>query len=227
MKEGGPLTEPSQPYDPPQDTGAPDSVETDPVALNAAEDLDEDRLRVDPLEQGMDPPEHWSGVTKYGMTPWEEAHPRPLGDRLAEERPDPAAEPVLDAEPSEEAASDQQYAEETGISADVPGGSTAAEIREPLRTPGVETTGPDRAVGSEQQERLELDREVEPDGLDSSAWNRDDPDAAASSREPIQLAPVEGDGPPVDTEPDEVAVEAGPSPAAGPEQAALRVDDER
>jgi hypothetical protein len=66
-----PLTEPSQPYDPPQDTGAPDPVETDPAALNAAEDLDEDRLRVDPLEQGMDPPEHWSGVTKYGMTPWE------------------------------------------------------------------------------------------------------------------------------------------------------------
>nr|WP_318307300.1 hypothetical protein [Amycolatopsis sp. MEP2-6] len=221
------MTEPHQPYDPPQDTGAPDSVETDPAALNAAEDLDEDRLRVDPLEQGMDPPEHWTGVTKYGMTPWEEAHPRPLGERLAEERPDPAADVVLDAGPSEEDAVDQQYAAETGISADIPGGSMAAEIREPEETSEADVAGPDQALGSEQQERLELDRDPEPDGLDSPAWDRDDPDADASSREPIQLAPVEGDGPPVDTEPDEVAVDAGTVPAAGPEQAALRVEDQR
>jgi hypothetical protein len=221
------LTEPGQPYDAPQDTGAPDSVETDPAALNAAEDLDEDRLRVDPLEQGMDPPEHWSGVTKYGMTPWEEAHPRPLGERLAEERPDPAAEVVLDAEPSEEDATDQQYAQDTGISADVPGGSMAAEIREPPRPSEEDVSGPGQAVGSEQQERLELDRDPEPDGLDSRAWARDDPDAGASSRQPTQLRPVEGDGPPVDTEPDEVAVEAGSGPAAGPEQAALHIENER
>ena len=114
------------PYAPPQDPGAPDAAETDPVALNSAEDLDEDRLRVDPLEEGMDPPEHWSGVTKYGMTPWEQAHPRPLGERLAEERPDPAAE-----EATEEDAAVQEYAEDTGISADIAGGSMAAEIREP------------------------------------------------------------------------------------------------
>lgn len=50
------MTEPHQPYDPPQDTGAPDPVETDPAALNSAEDLDEDRLRQDPLEGAMDPP---------------------------------------------------------------------------------------------------------------------------------------------------------------------------
>ncbi|OXM63478.1 hypothetical protein [Amycolatopsis vastitatis] len=125
------MTEPNQPSDPPQDTGGPDAAETDPVALNSAEDLDEDRLRVDPLEEGMDPPEHWSGVTKYGMTPWEQAHPRPLGERLAEERPDPAAEaPVL----SEEDAAAQEYAEDTGTSADVAGGSMAAEFREPPGT---------------------------------------------------------------------------------------------
>jgi hypothetical protein len=34
----------------------PDSVESDPAALNSAADLDEDRLDVDPLEKGMDPP---------------------------------------------------------------------------------------------------------------------------------------------------------------------------
>jgi hypothetical protein len=27
-------------------------------------------------------------VDKYGMTPYEQAHPRPFGDRLAEEQPD-------------------------------------------------------------------------------------------------------------------------------------------
>lgn len=115
--------------------------ETDPAALSAAEDLDEDRLRVDPLEQGMDPPEHWSGVTKYGMTPWEEAHPRPLGERLAEERPDPAMEvtPVAGTPPEpeqpEEDATAQEYADDTGIAADIAGGSMAAEYREPPAGP--------------------------------------------------------------------------------------------
>ncbi|WP_433578403.1 hypothetical protein [Nocardia brasiliensis] len=95
------MTESGNTYDPPQDTGDPDAVETDPAALNSAEDLDEDRLRLDPQEAGMDPPEHWSGATKYGMTPWEESHPRPLAERLAEEQPDVApdsAQPVEDAE---------------------------------------------------------------------------------------------------------------------------------
>jgi hypothetical protein len=82
------VTDPRETYDPPQNTGAPDAVETDPAALNSAEDLDEDRLRQDPLEQGMDPPEHWSGVDKYGMTSAEQARARPLAERLAEEQPD-------------------------------------------------------------------------------------------------------------------------------------------
>lgn len=65
-----------------------DAVETDAHAGSSAEELDEDRLRLDPLEAGMDPPERWSGVDKYGMTPYEQAHPRGLTDRLAEEEPD-------------------------------------------------------------------------------------------------------------------------------------------
>ncbi|MEV6906911.1 hypothetical protein [Amycolatopsis sp. NPDC051071] len=138
------MTEPNQSYDPPQDTGAPDQVETDPAALNSAEDLDEDRIRTDPLEQGMDPPEHWSGVTKYGMTPREQATPAPLGDRLAEEQPDPAnaADPATgttgtDAEEVAPTLIDDQvdvgqdYAKENGIEADVAGGSMADEIRTP------------------------------------------------------------------------------------------------
>ena len=92
-------TEDLNSYSEPQATGSPDAVETDPAGLSSAEDLDEDRIRKDPLEAGMDPPEQWSGVTKYGMTPWEESHPRPLADRLAEEQPDvrpeqPPGEPV-------------------------------------------------------------------------------------------------------------------------------------
>jgi hypothetical protein len=79
---------------PPQDTGLPDPVERDGVALGSAEDFDEDRLRVDPLEAGMDPPEGWAGADKYGVTLFEQAHARPLSDRLAEEQPDVQPEPA-------------------------------------------------------------------------------------------------------------------------------------
>jgi hypothetical protein len=66
----------------------PDPVETDGAALSAAEDLDEDELGVDPLEEGMDPPEGWSGADKYGTTPYEQRHPQDLEHRLREEEPD-------------------------------------------------------------------------------------------------------------------------------------------
>jgi hypothetical protein len=85
-----------------------DAVETDAHAASSAEELDEDRLRLDPLEAGMDPPERWSGVDKYGMTPYEQAHPRGLTDRLSEEEPevhDAAAGGLgADAEPRSEQA---------------------------------------------------------------------------------------------------------------------------
>ncbi|MFC9436547.1 hypothetical protein [Nocardia sp. NPDC057030] len=126
------MTEPNT-YDPPQDTGGPDSVETDPAALSSAEDLDEDRLRLDPLEEGMDPPEHWSGVTKYGMTAWEQEHPRPLGERLAEETPDVSPETPAESEKlsGTEELDERPYEETLGIAADVAGGSVPAEIRQP------------------------------------------------------------------------------------------------
>lgn len=111
---------------PPQDTGAPDAAETDPAALNSAEDFDEDRLKVDPLEAGIDPPEHWTAADKYGMTPHEQAHPRPLDDRLAEEQPDVTPRSV-DAGDSEVL----REASERGQLADEAGGSIAEEIRTP------------------------------------------------------------------------------------------------
>lgn len=76
------------PATPPQDTGKPDSTETDPVALSSAEDLDEDRLRVDPLEEGVEPAEHWSEATRYGTTPFEQQQGESLEERVREEEPD-------------------------------------------------------------------------------------------------------------------------------------------
>ena len=87
-------------YDGAAPTRDPDTVETDAHAESSAEELDEDRLRLDPLEAGMDPPERWSGVDKYGMTAYEQAHPRGLTDRLTEEEPDVtggATDPAVDA----------------------------------------------------------------------------------------------------------------------------------
>jgi hypothetical protein len=75
-------------------------VESDGAALSSAEELDEDQLRVDPLEEGMDPPEHWSGADRYGTTPYEQRHPRPIDDRLDEERPDVDPDRVRDGEPT-------------------------------------------------------------------------------------------------------------------------------
>lgn len=73
----------------------PDPAETDPEGLSSAEDLDEDRLRLDPLEAGMDPPEHWSAAMAH-PTAREERTGESLDERLAEEQPDaaPPPEPV-------------------------------------------------------------------------------------------------------------------------------------
>jgi hypothetical protein len=125
------------------DVDPPDSVESDPAALSSAEDLDEDRLAVDPLEEGMDPPEHWSAADRRGMTPSEQATPAPLDERLAEEEPDvDSAEPPpesLDAAvetPTPEATDEELpphrgYDEANGTSADVAGGSMTEQIRTP------------------------------------------------------------------------------------------------
>ena len=134
----------NEPAMPPQDTGPSDSVERDPLGLSSAEDLDEDRLRVDPLEAGVDPPERWSGVDKYGMTPYEQAHDRPLSERIAEEEPE--VQPAFaDESFSEEAgAADAEEAEDVGFNeevlreaedrsqaADEAGGSLASTQRTP------------------------------------------------------------------------------------------------
>lgn len=90
-----------------------------------AEDWDEDELQLDPLEAGMDPPEHWAEADKYGMTQWEQAHPRPLSERLAEEQGERPEYSELDAE------ADAQ-ARHAGREADQAGGSMASSARSPV-----------------------------------------------------------------------------------------------
>jgi hypothetical protein len=128
--------------------------ETDPAALSAAEDLDEDRLRLDPLEEGMDPPEHWSTEMEHGTTAREEREGKDLDGRLREEQPDttPPREPrdevdrmdaegELEGHPSDDgqvpfAHDFEQSADEArrGQTADADEDSVARELRTPRRT---------------------------------------------------------------------------------------------
>jgi hypothetical protein len=130
-----------------------EGIERDPATLSSAEALDEDRLQLDPLEEGMDPPEHWSAANRYGTTQYEESHGQDLDHRLDEEEPDVQPETEFgessqrlddsidernepevlglddrpDGEPNE--------AVRTGRSADEAGGSIAREIRTPPQRP--------------------------------------------------------------------------------------------
>jgi hypothetical protein len=80
----------------PQGQAVPDAAETDPAALSSSEDLDEDRLRVDPLEEGIEPPERYTFSDRFGTTPSEEREGEPLDDRLRQEQPDIQPDKVPD-----------------------------------------------------------------------------------------------------------------------------------
>ncbi|GLZ38843.1 hypothetical protein [Actinokineospora sp. NBRC 105648] len=56
--------------------------------ISRAESLDEDNLKVDPLEEGMDPPERWAGANRFGTTLAEQREGEDLDHRLAAEEPD-------------------------------------------------------------------------------------------------------------------------------------------
>jgi hypothetical protein len=68
----------------------------EPESLSPSEALDEDELRVDPLEKGVEPPEHWSAADRFGTTPREIREGEPMDQRLAEEEPDAEPEPIPD-----------------------------------------------------------------------------------------------------------------------------------
>jgi hypothetical protein len=129
----------------------PQSGEPAPEGLNAAEDLDEDRLRLDPLEDGMDPPEHWSQAMDHGTTERETREGADLDDRLREEQPDTTlprepgdevdrmdARGELEGHPTDDgtatfARDTEEPAEEArrGQTADEGAGSVARELRTP------------------------------------------------------------------------------------------------
>jgi hypothetical protein len=85
---------------------SPDPLGHDDDVLTQSETLDEDDMGVDPLEQGMDPPDDWSAANRYGTTATEQATDRPLAERLAEERaditPDVASDRTMAVTPLEE-----------------------------------------------------------------------------------------------------------------------------
>ena len=54
------------------------------------ESYDEDNIGLDPLEEGMDPPERWAQADKFGNT---EREGEDLNHRLAQEQPDLSPEP--------------------------------------------------------------------------------------------------------------------------------------
>ncbi|OZM70124.1 hypothetical protein CFN78_27020 [Amycolatopsis antarctica] len=83
---------------------------SDPVEQHAehsaSEDTDEDRLQVDPLEEGVEPPEHWSAANRFGMTAREQQEGESLDQKLHEEQPEPEEPEIRDrpiaATPAEE-----------------------------------------------------------------------------------------------------------------------------
>ncbi|SFT77959.1 hypothetical protein SAMN04487904_10843 [Actinopolyspora lacussalsi subsp. righensis] len=101
----------------------------DPAQLQSAADLDEDELAADPLEEGLEPPDDWSPVSRQRPTPSEQAEGTGLESRLAEQRPDfdAGGADVLDASSVTDSAESRDEHGETG------GEGAAAEER-PIRT---------------------------------------------------------------------------------------------
>jgi hypothetical protein len=65
-----------------------DGDAAEPEILSATEGLDEDELAVDPLEEGVEPPEQWSAAERYGTTAEEVREGESLERKLSEEQPD-------------------------------------------------------------------------------------------------------------------------------------------
>ncbi|MCA1189687.1 MULTISPECIES: hypothetical protein [unclassified Saccharopolyspora] len=84
------MSDPLDAETPSADEVGPDPADPqDPAELQSAGDLDEDELGVDPLEEGVEPPEHWSRDVVDRPTPREQREGETIDERLAEERPDP------------------------------------------------------------------------------------------------------------------------------------------
>jgi hypothetical protein len=73
--------------------------------LSPMEGTDADDLRVS--DDVVDPPEGWSGVTKFGMTAQEQAEGESLDQRLAEEVPDVAPDDIDPLDGDDDVAGDE------------------------------------------------------------------------------------------------------------------------
>lgn len=62
--------------------------------LSPMESTDSDDVLNDDGDEVVDPPEGWSGVTKFGMSAEEEREGESLDQRLAEEEPDVTADTI-------------------------------------------------------------------------------------------------------------------------------------
>jgi len=80
----------------------------DETQLQPEDTLADDDV-ADELDRGYSPPERYSAAQGYGNTPWEQAHPQPLDDRLAQEEPepDPGAESADPEDPDAEVGDDR------------------------------------------------------------------------------------------------------------------------
>ncbi|SFE06708.1 hypothetical protein SAMN04487819_107175 [Actinopolyspora alba] len=104
----------------------------DPAQLQSAADLDEDELAADPLEEGLEPPDDWSRVSRQRPTPSEQAEGADLESRLAEQRPDfdAGGADVLDASSVTGSTDSRDEPGEPGET----GGEGIAEDERPIRT---------------------------------------------------------------------------------------------
>jgi hypothetical protein len=83
---------------PPFDNGTT-SEPAEPEMLQSVVGMDEDELAADPLEEGIEPAEHWSGVVEARPTPREQREGETLEEHLTEERPDfgdPSRKPLAE-----------------------------------------------------------------------------------------------------------------------------------
>ncbi|MEZ0362154.1 hypothetical protein ACAG26_00410 [Mycobacterium sp. pUA109] len=96
----------SSPYQP--DPG--DAVNPDVAAGVGAEDVDEERIGLDPLEDGMDPPERWTGSDRFGVSADEQHNGESLEQRLQQEETDVWVDEPQQPEPD----LSRQHADEAG-----------------------------------------------------------------------------------------------------------------
>ncbi|MFF0813631.1 hypothetical protein ACFYVR_00495 [Rhodococcus sp. NPDC003318] len=74
----------------PQSRPPADNIEEEEQAASGAESLDEDRLGMDPLDEGYDAPDGWSEADRFGTTEAEGRRGESLDERLRQEEPEDA-----------------------------------------------------------------------------------------------------------------------------------------